>query len=205
MPESIIFAATSLRMRSIHTLLLLLLIIILPSCHIHRMASKMEPDNDRIEHRRGEIEHKRGEHKYTTEEYIALYKDAAIHQMRKYGIPASITLAQGILESSNGNSPLARDANNHFGIKCHDWNGKTYYYDDDKPNECFRRYSSAEASYKDHAEFLKARRYASLFDLRRDDYKGWAKGLKKAGYATNPKYPQLLINLIERYNLDKYD
>ena len=135
-----------------------------------------------------------------------MYKSAAIKQMRNYGIPASITLAQGILESSNGNSELARVANNHFGIKCtSDWKGKTYLHDDDEPNSCFRRYPNVEASYKDHAEFLKKNRYAALFDLRSDDYKNWAKGLKKAGYATNPKYPQLLIGIIEKYGLDKFD
>ncbi len=126
--------------------------------------------------------------------------------MRKYGIPASIILAQGILESSNGNSDLARYANNHFGIKCtSDWNGKTYYKDDDKPDECFRKYRDADASFRDHSEFLMRPRYAKLFELKTSNYKGWAKGLKKCGYATNPKYPELLINLIERYNLDQYD
>lgn len=179
-----------------HTLLLLLLLLVaLPSCHrkLHRqrVAAAREARN-----------HKN----YTTDQYIAIYKDVAIKMMEKNGIPASIILAQGILESSNGNSQLARNANNHFGIKCtSEWNGKTYILDDDKPNECFRRYPSVEASYKDHSEFLKRPRYSKLFDLGSDDYKAWAKGLKKAGYATNPKYPQLLINLIEKYKLYKYD
>lgn len=126
--------------------------------------------------------------------------------MRKYGIPASIILAQGILESSNGNSDLARYANNHFGIKCtSEWHGKSYYKDDDKKDECFRKYPDADASYRDHSEFLSRPRYATLFKLRQNDYKGWAYGLKKAGYATNPKYPELLIGLIEKHKLYKYD
>lgn len=127
--------------------------------------------------------------------------------MREYKIPASITLAQGILESGSGNSSLAKKANNHFGIKCHsDWKGKTYYQDDDAKDECFRSYKKAEDSYRDHSLFLTEHsRYAFLFDLKITDYKGWARGLKSAGYATNPKYPQLLINLIESYNLTQYD
>lgn len=128
-------------------------------------------------------------------------------KMKKYGIPASITLAQGILESGSGNSSLARKANNHFGIKCHkDWKGKTYIMDDDKKNECFRKYKSADDSFRDHSLFLTTRnRYADLFKLKILDYKGWAKGLKKAGYATNPKYPQLLIKIIEENQLYKFD
>jgi flagellum-specific peptidoglycan hydrolase FlgJ len=144
--------------------------------------------------------------KYNTQDYIEVYKSTAIQMMKKNGIPASIILAQGVLESANGNSELARNANNHFGIKCtSDWSGKTYTMDDDQKNECFRRYPSADASYKDHSDFLKRPRYAGLFRLGSDDYKGWAKGLKKAGYATNPKYPQLLINIIEKYKLYKLD
>jgi hypothetical protein len=127
--------------------------------------------------------------------------------MKEYGIPASITLAQGILESGSGNSRLARLANNHFGIKCHKgWTGKTFRMDDDAKNECFRKYKDPSESYRDHSLFLTQRgRYAFLFDYEVTDYKSWAKGLKKAGYATNPKYPQLLINLIERYDLAQYD
>lgn len=139
-------------------------------------------------------------------QYVDMWKDVAIQHMNEYGIPASITLAQGILESANGNSALAKYANNHFGIKCHDWEGEGYYKDDDKKDECFRRYFSASESYKDHALFLKHRgRYSFLFDLKVNDYKGWAKGLKKAGYATNPKYPQLLIKIIEDLELYQYD
>lgn len=144
--------------------------------------------------------------KISRSQYIDTWKDEAISQMAKYGIPASITLAQGILESGNGNSRLAKQANNHFGIKCHTWTGKTIHKDDDKKNECFRKYSNARQSFQDHSEFLSKRgRYSFLFDLKPDDYKGWAKGLKTAGYATNPKYSSLLIALIEKNNLQQYD
>jgi hypothetical protein len=140
------------------------------------------------------------------QEYIAKWKDVAILQMKLHQIPASITLAQGILESGSGNSNLATLANNHFGIKCHStWTGKTYYQDDDEKDECFRKYKNAMQSFEDHSDFLKKRRYEPLFKLKKTDYKGWAKGLKKAGYATNPKYPKLLIGLIERYQLELYD
>ena len=143
----------------------------------------------------------------STPEYIEKYKDIAIKKQKEYKIPASITLAQGILESGSGNSKLARKANNHFGIKCHKgWKGKKYYMDDDAKHECFRKYKKAEDSYRDHSEFLTQRgRYSFLFDYKTTDYKKWAHGLKKAGYATNPKYPQLLIKIIEKYSLDKYD
>lgn len=140
------------------------------------------------------------------EQYIEMWKDVAIAQMVEYKIPASITLAQGILESGYGNSDLARKANNHFGIKCHDWTGKKFYKDDDKKDECFRSYKDASESYKDHSLFLSGRsRYAKLFELKLTDYKGWAKGLREAGYATNPKYADLLIDLIEKNGLDKFD
>lgn len=142
-----------------------------------------------------------------TEQYIENWYAVAQAEMLEYGIPASITLAQGILESGSGQSKLAKEANNHFGIKCHlDWEGDKVYHDDDEDNECFRKYDKAEDSFRDHSLFLKERgRYSALFDLKASDYKGWAKGLKKAGYATNPKYADLLINLIERYDLHKYD
>ena len=145
--------------------------------------------------------------KMTREEYIEKFKNIAIEKMYEYKIPASITLAQGILESGSGNSRLARKANNHFGIKCHsDWKGKTLREDDDARRECFRKYKSAEDSYRDHSLFLTTRgRYSDLFKLEITDYKGWAYGLKKAGYATNPKYPQLLIKIIEDYNLHVLD
>ena len=192
----------SLPMRLIQALLLLLLFA-LTSCHAHKKAARRrEAARVAASHK----SHDNGGHKITTQEYIATYKDIAVHNMRKFGVPASIILAQGILESANGNSELARYANNHFGIKCtNDWRGKKYYHDDDHPNECFRSYPNAEASFRDHVEFLKRPRYADLFSLRRKDYKGWAKGLKRDGYATNPKYPQLLINLIERYDLTQYE
>lgn len=140
-------------------------------------------------------------------QYIENFKDIAISEMHRYGIPASIKLAQGILESGNGKSRLAVKANNHFGIKCHlDWNGKKIYHDDDEKGECFRVYKNPDESYRDHSLFLVERsRYKALFDLDRTDYKGWAKGLKAAGYATNPKYADLLIKLIEDYQLYVYD
>lgn len=144
--------------------------------------------------------------KMSRAEYIAKYKDLAIAEMNQYGIPASITLAQGVLESGDGNSELARKAKNHFGIKCHSsWTGKKVYHDDDEAQECFRKYSTVSASYRDHSIFLQKPRYANLFELAITDYKGWAKGLKKAGYATNPKYPELLINIIETHQLQQYD
>ena len=143
----------------------------------------------------------------TRKQYIEQYSQDAITQMHKYDIPASITMAQGILESSNGNSKLAVKGNNHFGIKCHNWEGKKIYEDDDKKNECFRKYDNALASFEDHSLFLKKyNRYAFLFDYKITDYKSWAKGLKSAGYATNKKYAELLIKLIEEnqlYELDK--
>ena len=144
--------------------------------------------------------------KTSRKEYIATYKDIAIKQMKTHGIPASITLAQGCLESGDGNSTLAKKANNHFGIKCHDWKGPSIRIDDDKKNECFRKYKHAEDSYNDHGDFLRYReRYGFLFNLKITDYKAWAHGLKKAGYATNPHYAQMLIKIIEENNLMQYD
>ena len=144
--------------------------------------------------------------KISTLDYINRYKAISIREMKLYGIPASITLAQAILESGTGNSDLARYANNHFGIKCTaDWGGKGYYKDDDQKNDCFRVYNNPDESFKDHSSFLKRKRYGALFELNRDDYVGWANGLKQAGYATNPNYPQLLISIIQKYNLQNYD
>ena len=148
--------------------------------------------------------------KVTTEmvlAYINLYKEIAKNNMVQYGIPASICLGQGILESGAGTGTLSAIANNHFGIKCHqDWNGPSVKHDDDAAQECFRKYNQASESYNDHALFLKNRKwYQPLFKLEKDDYKGWAKGLKAAGYATDPKYPEKLISIIERYHLDQYD
>ena len=140
------------------------------------------------------------------EDYVKVYSEIAMDEMIQFDIPASITLSQGILESGIGKGTLAVEANNHFGIKCHDWNGKKIYHDDDEEQECFRKYDNPEYSYRDHSLFLSTRgRYSFLFELRKDDYRQWAKGLKKAGYATDPKYPQKLIDLIERYELYKYD
>ncbi len=140
-------------------------------------------------------------------DYIEAYKEIAVKKMHEYGIPASITLSQGILESGSGKSALAVEANNHFGIKCHkEWTGMTYTMDDDTKNECFRKYASAEESFNDHSLFLTTRpRYASLFTLDLKDYKGWAYGLKSAGYATNPKYAEILIRIIEENELYLYD
>ena len=138
--------------------------------------------------------------------YIDQYKDMAIEGMLKYGVPASITLAQGLLESGAGRGRLVLLGNNHFGIKCHGWTGRTITHDDDEKGECFRAYNSALESFEDHCKFLRDRpRYRSLFSLDRTDYRGWAYGLKKAGYATNPAYAQGLINLIELYKLYEYD
>ena len=139
--------------------------------------------------------------------YIKKYNDVAILEMLSYDIPASITLAQGILESQSGNSRLSVRGNNHFGIKCHrSWKGKRLHHDDDARQECFRKYEHPFSSFRDHSLFLYGKdRYAALFKLRKNDYKGWAKGLKRAGYATDPRYPKKLIVLIEKYELYKYD
>jgi len=147
-----------------------------------------------------------GAQKITPEQYIEQYKDLAIREMKRMGVPASITLAQGLLETESGNSTLLKKSNNHFGIKCKSsWTGDAVSHDDDAPGECFRTYKTAEDSYRDHSNYLRGNdRYASLFELDPTDYKGWAYGLKKAGYATNPKYPQILITNIERYNLQQY-
>ena len=144
--------------------------------------------------------------KTPAESYIERFKNIAISEMNGSGIPASITLAQGILESGNGNSRLAKEANNHFGIKCStEWKGETILQDDDNKDDCFRVYKSPEESFKDHTEFLKRKRYAPLFELDKNDYRGWANGLKTAGYATNPRYAELLISLVERYDLSRFD
>ncbi|MEP7168965.1 MAG: glucosaminidase domain-containing protein [Bacteroidota bacterium] len=142
-------------------------------------------------------------YRMTKQDYIEKYKTDAIKDMQKTGVPASITIAQGLFESESGNSDLAREANNHFGIKCHkDWTGETFHKDDDEKNECFRKYNSVLESYDDHSSFLRTRgRYAFLFQLDVSDYKGWARGLKKAGYATNPEYAQKLIKIIEDFQL----
>ena len=140
------------------------------------------------------------------QQYIDQYKDIAIEEMHRWKIPASITLAQGLFESGAGQSELARKGNNHFGIKCNGWTGRTVYHDDDQRNECFRAYNSVFESYEDHSRFLvNGQRYRSLFDLKTTDYKGWARGLKAAGYATNPQYADKLIEIIQLYKLYEYD
>ena len=140
------------------------------------------------------------------QDYFNLYKDIAIEQMQKYHIPASITLAQGVLESGAGRSELATRGNNHFGIKCNGWTGRKVYHDDDERNECFRAYDNVYESFKDHSVFLTtSKRYSSLFQLELTDYKGWAKGLKACGYATSPTYATKLIEIIQLYKLYQYD
>ena len=147
-----------------------------------------------------------GSYNVKIQNYIDLYAEITMDQMRQYKIPASITLAQGILESGAGTGELTLKANNHFGIKCHNWKGARVYHDDDAKGECFRKYSAPKFSFQDHSLFLTGRsRYLSLFKLGQDDYKSWAKGLQKAGYATDPKYPKKLISIIERYKLYNFD
>lgn len=150
---------------------------------------------------------KTGSYAEVVSNYIYQYAEIAKEEMLQYGIPASITLAQGVLESGAGRGDLSNRANNHFGIKCHSgWEGERVYHDDDEAQECFRKYRDPKYSYRDHSLFLTGRsRYAALFKLSKDDYKGWARGLKKAGYATDPKYPNKLISIIERYNLQQFD
>jgi LysM repeat protein len=139
-------------------------------------------------------------------EYIRRYSPIAKEEMAKFGVPASIILAQGIHESRAGQSTLTMMANNHFGVKCtSDWTGDNYHVNDDKPNECFRKYATSEESFSDHMAFLQRKRYSNLFSLGHQDYKAWAYGLKTDGYATNPLYAQILIGIIEKYNLDKFD
>jgi hypothetical protein len=186
--------------------------LFLTSCAPHRITASA-PTISNSEARRNNLSIQRANSDaianytpYTALSYIDRFKTIAIQEMNLYGIPASITLAQGLFESGNGNGDLAKIANNHFGIKCtSDWKGKSYYKDDDNANDCFRVYDKPEDSYRDHSEFLKRKRYAALFELDKDDYRGWAYGLHNAGYATNPKYPQLLIGIIQKYNLDQYD
>lgn len=170
-------------------LLIIFILSILSSCRVYRPAIKPSA---------GVI---------SAGDYIQRFKELAVDEMIRTGVPASITLAQGIIESDYGRSILARTANNHFGIKCHDdWKGLTLRHDDDRRNECFRKYSRPEDSFIDHSDFLRERqRYSFLFDLPVTDYKGWARGLKKAGYATNPDYANMLIRKIEEHNLYYYD
>ena len=199
-------------------LLLLIVAIFAASCGSRKKVDTRKDDvvkSDRREENKNspaEIvddvreEMPRNSYHYRIEDYIRDYAGIAQEEMKLYKIPASITLAQGILESGAGNGQLTRRANNHFGIKCHDWNGEKVYHDDDRKGECFRKYKHAKYSYRDHSLFLSGRgRYSELFELDADDYEGWAKGLRKAGYATDRRYPDKLIDLIERYELYKFD
>ncbi|WP_121245355.1 glucosaminidase domain-containing protein [Mucilaginibacter phyllosphaerae] len=192
-------------MRRIYTLLVAVLLF--TSCSAHKStisSSKARKNNKAIQKRnRASI----AQHKdLTSLEYIERFKAIAIQEMNTYGIPASITLAQGLFESGSGNSELAKIANNHFGIKCGlNWAGESYYKNDDNENDCFRVYNNPEESFRDHSEFLQKKNYARLFELDKNDFNGWAYGLKACGYATNPKYPQLLLNIINKYQLDQYD
>ncbi|MEO6522622.1 MAG: glucosaminidase domain-containing protein [Mucilaginibacter sp.] len=186
------------------------IIVVLASCSARKKAStSISNSQARKNNEQIQKEHKAAISDYptyTADQYIQRFKTIAVQEMNTYGIPASVTLAQGLLESGNGNGDLARIANNHFGIKCTaDWKGKSYYKDDDLVNDCFRVYDHPEDSFRDHSNFLKRKRYAPLFELDKNDYVGWANGLKAAGYATNPKYPQMIIGVIQKYHLDQYD
>src|ERR1700712_1792135 len=181
--------------------------LLLSSCAVHNgLITNREARQNNQEIQKSNSAGIAGYTPMTSLEYIDHFKAIAIQEMNLYGIPASITIAQGLFESGSGNGELARVANNHFGIKCNgEWKGRTYYKDDDNHNDCFRVYDRAEDSFRDHSEFLKRPRYAKLFQLDKNDYEGWAIGLKAAGYATNPNYPNLLINIIQKYNLTQYD
>ena len=194
--------------------ILFLSLLVFSGCAPHRMTESASANtiSDRQAERNNheiQLEHRdaiSSYQSYTSLQYIDRFKTIAIQEMNLYGIPASITLAQGLYESGSGNSELAKNANNHFGIKCtSDWTGRSYYKDDDNKNDCFRVYDHPEDSFRDHSNFLKRKNYAHLFELDKNDYQGWAYGLKAAGYATNPKYPQILIGIIQKYNLDQYD
>lgn len=182
-------------------------IVVLSACSAHKAlisGRQARANNQRV--RKENSASIAGYTPLTSLQYIDRYKAIAVQEMKLYGVPASITLAQGLFESGSGNGELARVANNHFGIKCTTgWQGRTYYKDDDHTNDCFRVYDNAEDSFRDHSLFLKRKNYTKLFDLDITDYKGWARGLKKAGYATNPNYPSILIGIIEKYNLEQYD
>lgn len=174
---------------------------------VDRTVDKRKPRTERMEEVEKNVTPPNAPYSNRVENYIAQYKGIAKEEMLQYGIPASIKLAQGILESGAGAGELALKSNNHFGIKCHEgWEGGRVYHDDDSRGECFRKYNDPKYSFRDHSLFLAQRsRYSDLFTLRKNDYIGWALGLKRAGYATDPSYPQKLIGLIERYNLQKYD
>tara|TARA_B100000780_G_scaffold278007_1_gene250193 strand:- start:1186 stop:1998 length:813 start_codon:yes stop_codon:yes gene_type:complete len=189
--------------------LIFILLFFLNSCGVNKLSyKKKNPKN--IENKSSRSVNrffKTMTNKQRTHWYVNTYSKTAINEMKKFGIPASITMAQGILESNSGKGGLALKSNNHFGIKCHSgWRGKKVYHDDDKKGECFRKYKNPEKSYRDHSVFLESRdRYNSLFKLRKNNYVKWAIGLKKAGYATDPAYANKLISIIERYELWKLD
>lgn len=192
-------------MRFKHFFLLVFTIMFLASCGSKKKTvSRRDVPAEVVDNVKKDMPPKR--YADVVEEYIDTYAALAQEEMRLYKIPASITLAQGILESGAGRGELTRRANNHFGIKCHEWKGEMVYHDDDRSQECFRKYNDPKFSYRDHSLFLaERRRYSGLFDLDIDDYKGWAKGLRAAGYATDRQYPNKLIGLIERYQLYNYD
>lgn len=182
-------------MKNLSLYIFLVAVILLNSCSSTRKAARSTPASSS------------GVAADYAREYLGKYSGLAVREMNRTGIPASITLAQGMLESNYGRSRLATQGNNHFGIKCHsDWTGQKMYHDDNHRNECFRSYRSAEESFRDHSDFLvNGSRYRDLFSLKGTDYRGWAHGLKRAGYATDPKYPELLIRKIEEYGLWAYD
>ena len=206
-------------MKNVYKSITVLLVALTFSCGGNKKVAEKRGETPRGE--RGEVVHRSPETgrptarerssaptTYTDKvaEYIRIYAPIAQEEMHLYRIPASITLAQGILESGAGGSELTRKANNHFGIKCHGWKGGEVYHDDDRAQECFRKYNDPRYSFRDHSLFLTERkRYAALFELDLHDYKGWAKGLRAAGYATDRRYPDKLISLIERYELYRYD
>jgi len=202
-------------MKSKQLFILILTLVLVSSCGSKKKVvsgdkdRKTEQRSDRNENPPAEAQkvgHPAKSYTDVVEEYIDGYAEIAKEEMELYKIPASITLAQGILESGAGKGELSRRANNHFGIKCHDWQGDKVYHDDDRSQECFRKYNDSKYSYRDHSLFLtERRRYADLFELDPDDYKAWANGLRAAGYATDRRYPRKLIDLIERYQLDRFD
>lgn len=194
-------------MNKISLPIIVVLMLLLASCHSNKSAIQ---SNKKPIHQNSQTSESSTRVKNTNEltlAYIESYKGVAQSNMKKYGIPASIVLGQAILESGTGTSPLSVQANNHFGIKCHkDWTGPSIKHDDDSKGECFRKYKEPSESFQDHALFLTSgSRYASLFKLNKTDYKAWAKGLKAAGYATDPQYPSKLIGIIEKYQLYEYD
>lgn len=191
----------------IKRILLLLIVLILVGCNASKPVIVTKKGRNNQDSQSAATNPKAVSTNDVVSGYISQYKEVAMNNMKRYGIPASIILAQGILESGAGRGSLAINANNHFGIKCHnDWTGESVRQDDDTEQECFRKYSDPAESFKDHAVFLSGRnRYASLFDLPKGDYEAWARGLRAAGYATDPRYPEKLISYIERYNLQQFD